>query len=133
MSKQITVSIEQSFIIEAHKAACQVWKSKLEEKFPEVFKLSQDERTLEMVKDVIGDHPYGEKGSNMFVKNDILAIQLPNANRAWTYWVWDSIKTLCEKDTTMFPLHGKHYNDIISEHPNYDPNCNYAMVDVSYH
>lgn len=32
-----TYTIEESFIRQAHKAACQQWKTKIEEKFPEVF------------------------------------------------------------------------------------------------
>jgi hypothetical protein len=32
-----TYSVSKDFILEAHKAACQDWKKKIEEQFPEVF------------------------------------------------------------------------------------------------
>lgn len=37
MSK--TYQVDESFILEAHKAACNEWKTKIENKFPELFEL----------------------------------------------------------------------------------------------
>ena len=38
MATKKTYSVDASFVKEAHKAACDTWKKKIETKFPEVFK-----------------------------------------------------------------------------------------------
>ena len=126
MSKTFTV--EKDFIVAAHASACSEWKEKLEKKFPEAFKTND---VIGFLKEKIGLPDYSSE--SMFVYGDYLAIVLPNANKEWTFNVWEYIKKICDIDTgcyECYPVHGKSEKGITPS-SKYDKNENYQVVNIS--
>lgn len=74
-------SVDKEFIIEAHKAACSGWKTKLEEKFPDVFKsivkagqwYTSDSGGLWYIQEILGERQqrsYGFTNSGQWINSD---------------------------------------------------------------
>lgn len=109
-----TYSVDEVFIKEAHKAACPDWKRKLEEKFPDIFRITvEDIQKLTECKLYLNQSIH-MSGSLRIHSNGLIEIRLPTANSAWTFAAWDLAKAICAKWSEYYPVHrGKYDHDII--------------------
>lgn len=125
MAKKL-YQVDEDFIRQAHKVACSQWKTKLEDKFPEVF---EEHRVIQFIKRKIGK-PKG-RHLEMFVWGDYLAIRLPNCNKEWTFEVWDYVRKVCTIDCghyECYPVYGSDYEEIIMKSPEWSADDNYQIV-----
>lgn len=101
---QLTVSKE--FVQEAHKAACEGWKKRIEKEFPDLWpSLPVKIHDLPEYKDL---HDF------LTIKRDIVEItedekfirvKLPNANSSWTFKAWKLAEAIYHA-TGYYPQHG---------------------------
>ena len=90
MKREFKVS--ESFIREAHSAACKDWKRKLEMQFPEVLGTSMQSLINKIGDTVYGYMVYGVPQGN---NNGLVFVPLPNANTEWTFEAFDYVKKFC--------------------------------------
>jgi hypothetical protein len=107
MSKMHEVS--EKFILDAHRLACQDWKRKIEDYFPEVFEVS----IVDKIHACLCTQNYKvlHKGYINSFKHYIL-IRLPNANKEWSYEAFDFAKQFCKMNTDFYPIHGTEAYDV---------------------
>lgn len=94
--EELTVSAE--FVKEAHNAACDEWKKKIEEQFPSVF----TDPSIELCK-LIDSYPLFQKGICSDFRRECIyviadsneyyvVVSLPRANREWTFAAFDFVR-----------------------------------------
>lgn len=102
------MEIRNEFILEAHKAACDTWKAKIEEQCPELFptvnKKVQDLSTYARFFNV----SYGEK--SISITPERIRIQLPSFNSKWSFAAWDLAKDICQT-LDFAPVHNIYVVD----------------------
>jgi hypothetical protein len=99
-------TVDGKFIKEAYETACPEWKTKIKEKFPEVFeKASLLKAALEEFgKDSIL-HGY-KVLTYSYQGREYMFVPLPNANREWTFSAFDFVKEFTQKFPECYPVHG---------------------------
>lgn len=90
--------VENEFILAMHKAACSGWKSKIETKFPDLFKKSAIEIAIELVGSTCYNYPVIHDG--MYVK-----VPLPNANSEWSLNAFEYVKEFVKVYPGSYPVH----------------------------
>mgnify|MGYP006359178325 FL=1 len=86
--------VDESFITEAYDAACDDWKKKLEEKFPDLLNCKNRIENLPEYKEYM-KKSFGEK-SLIYIDNYIL-IELPKSNTAWSIAAFALATSICKK------------------------------------
>lgn len=109
----MTLPVSESFVKEAHAAACADWKKRIEQEFPQIFD------TLSKVRALPEYEAYRSaswSGANIKLMNsDQLEIALPNNNKDWTFAAWDLAKAVCQAFPSAFPRHVGEPNRILIE------------------
>lgn len=96
VNEELTVSAE--FVKEAHKAACDEWKKKIEDQFPSVF----TDPSIELCK-LIDSYPLFQKGICSDLRRECIyvmadsneyyvVVSLPRANKEWTFAAFDFVR-----------------------------------------
>ncbi len=102
---QEKVLVDKQFVLEAHKAACDTWKAKIAEKFPEIFNILNKIMATEEYKRYMG---CAIDETNLLQEKNEIFIRLPISNSLWTFAAWDLAKYICDEfdyypDCTSFP------------------------------
>lgn len=99
----MTLPVSESFVKEAHAAACADWKKRIEQEFPQVFDVLSKIKCLPEYKAL---KQHGATSTDVrLLGRDCLQIDLPNNNREWTFAAWDLAKTICQMFPGAFPRH----------------------------
>lgn len=96
---QQILSVNEEFVLEAHKAACSEWKEKIEEKFPALFSVATVIKDSKEYKHFI-NMSFGEKC--LIQEGDYIFLRLPLSNTDWTFAAWDLAKYIC-KNHNYYP------------------------------
>lgn len=99
------MNVSKEFVLEAHKAACNDWRNKIEAEFPELFP-SLETLIRELPSYIkFCNQSFGHK-SFKFTRQGI-SIQLPKSNGIWTFAAWELAKDIC-MGFNYSPIHGKY-------------------------
>lgn len=109
--EKLTVSIK--FVQQAYREACSEWKAKIAKEFPELFINNIEKiRELKSYSKVSQYNSVYDDLVSIFNSGRRIEIRLPNANKDWTFAVWDLAKEICEK-FDMYPLHTDSVNKVV--------------------
>lgn len=101
------LEVSEEFVKQAHKAACQDWKEKIEAQFPTLFPglISKIEK-LQEYKD-LKSYLMNDRIDLVTIKDNgkYIKIKLPNANRFWTFKAWKLAEAISE-NFDYYPQHG---------------------------
>lgn len=95
-------TVDSEFILAAHKAACNEWKGKLEEQFPDLFETKYQKTIKELGPINTGYDPYFPVISK---DRRNVVVPLPNNNMAWSLNAMEWVKKFYEKHPGSFLRH----------------------------
>lgn len=102
------LSVSETFVKEAHAAACVEWQEKIEREFPQIFNT-----LMCRIKDTAEYKEYRRRSSSncdVVKRNGKLFIDLPGANTEWTIAAWKLALKIMEIDKSIYPRHEEGYH-----------------------
>lgn len=101
------LQVDESFVREAYNEACDKWKKKISDQFPDL-KLSG---IFNKIKDLPAYAAYRRFVSKDIVEYEVgdalfIELNLPNANREWSIAAWNLAKEICQI-SEYYPVHSQ--------------------------
>jgi len=100
-----TTTVES--IIELRNIACDRWKPIIEDNHPECFPVTKS--AIQLAVEKAGDPNYS--GCNVKIKDDLILVELPNANKEWSFAAFEWVMKFCNENPRSYPVHCDKHNN----------------------
>jgi len=87
--------------------ACTKWKSIIKKNHPECFPVTKS--AIELAVENIGKPNYS--GCTVSIKDEHILVELPNANKKWSFAAFEWVMKFCQAYPDCYPVHRDNHNN----------------------
>jgi hypothetical protein len=94
-------------IIGLHNIACNEWKPIIKDNHPECFPVTKS--SIELAVEKAGNPNFS--GCNVKIEDDLILVELPTANKEWSFVAFKWVIKFCKENPTSYPVHREGHNN----------------------
>ena len=100
-----TTTVES--IIGLHNIACPTWKDTIKENHPDCFPVTKT--AIELAVEKAGKPDFSM--CRVTIKGNLILVELPNANKQWSFAAFEWVLKFCKENPKCFPVHMDENNN----------------------